>query len=218
MTAPWEGDRVTPVSSDEELMKEFGETSDPAPFEILVGRHTSSAYRTALAILGAHHDAEDAVQECFLRAMRARRSFRPDMRFAVWLFAILRNICRDHNRRCVRATSAAARQAPRELGLDADLEAARGEEVGGALAAFAELPDTQREILALRIYEGLGFAEIAAICGVSEEAAKKRAQRGLDRLRRSLGAHATAVPAASRRARTEADVPDAVAALGLYAT
>ena len=169
-------------------MARFRASAEPGAFEELVRRHTPRAFRTALGILGSGVDAEDAVQECFLRVIRRRATYRPGMPFSVWFFTVLRNFCRDELRRTARA---AGRPPPPPAGgpaADAPSLAERSEETQAALAAFGRLAEDEREVLALRIHEGLRFAEIAGICGISEEAAKKRAQRALDRLRRDVAA------------------------------
>jgi len=173
-------------SSDEKLIARFRSCPDEEAFEELARRYSASAYRAALAILGSREDAEDAVQDCFLRLIRARSSYRPGMRFSPWFFTILRNTCSDELRRRHRGPQSrgdvpepAEETAPR-----AGLEIR--EEFRGARRAFHRLRRSEREVLALRIHGGLKFSEIATACGISVEAAKKRAYRGLDRLRREL--------------------------------
>ena len=121
--------------------------------------------------------------------VKARRSYRRGMCFSAWFYTILRNTCRDELRRSrIKLLSDCEVLAPVE---DSDPRARLEleEEAGAATSAFALLPDAEREVLALRIYGGLKFAKIAATCGISVEAAKKRAYRGLARLRRQLAAH-----------------------------
>lgn len=174
--------------SDEELMDAFRSSGGEAVFEELLRRHRTAAWKTALAILRHRDDAEEAVQEAFLRMVRARRSWRPGRNFRSWFYAILRNVCRDELRR--------ERPAPAgdEPGPDRPApargphhEAEARESSRTAAAALARMPRQEREVLFLRIHGGLEFREIAAACRISEEAAKKRAGRALERLRRMLG-------------------------------
>ena len=174
--------------SDEQLMTRFRASGEPAAFEELVRRYTPRAFRTAFAVLRASADAEDAVQECFLRVIHRRATYCPGMPFSVWFFTVLRNLCRDEMRRTVRAAGRPTPPLPREPVADTSSLAERAEEGAAALAAFERLGEPEREVLALRIHDQLRFAEIAEICGISEEAAKKRAQRALDRLRRDVAA------------------------------
>jgi len=174
------------MASDEELMAGFRSSGSEDTFEELFRRHGAAAYRTVLSILGDTGAAEDVLQESLLRMVRARRSYRPGMPFCPWFYTIIRNVCRDEIRRPRRATVAdcTAAEDPRDCEPCAALE--RLEEVRLARRAFARLPDLEREALALRIYGELSFAEIAQVSGISTEAAKKRAYRGLARLRRAL--------------------------------
>jgi RNA polymerase sigma-70 factor (ECF subfamily) len=188
---------ATQSESDEELMTRFRASAEPAAFEELVRRYTPRAYRTAFSILRATADAEDAVQECFLRVIRRRATYRPGERFSVWFFTVLRNLCRDEMRRTARAADRPPPPPPREAEGDASSLAERAEAGAAARAAFERLGGPEREVLALRIHDGLRFAEIAEICGISEEAAKKRAQRALDRLRRDVAVEGEGIRAAA---------------------
>jgi len=180
------------MASDEELMARFRSSGSEDAFEELFRRHGAAAYRTVLSILGDTGAAEDVLQESLLRMVRARRSYRPGMPFCPWFYTIIRNVCRDEIRRPGRGAPTGSvalagwriAHSPDESDPCALLE--RQEDVRSARRAFARLPDPEREVLALRIYGEVGFAEIAAVCGISTEAAKKRAYRGLARLRRAL--------------------------------
>lgn len=182
--------RVAPLgeASDEQLMARFRSSGCEEAFEELTARHIVPAYRTALSILRNHEAVEDVLQQCFLKMVRSRRSYRPGMRFSAWFYTILRNTCRDELRRPrIMSLSNCEVLAPAEdLGPGARLELE--EDAMAACSAFALLPDRDREILALRIHGGLKFAQIAAVCGISAEVAKKRAYRALARLRRQLAA------------------------------
>ena len=178
------------AASDEELMAELRSKADDAAFEELARRYTDRAYRAALAMLGAPAAAEDAVQECFLRLVRARRSYRPDSRFSPWFYAMLRNACRDEIRRRGRASAARGAGPRPDEGQPPHAELELREAGAAAGRALAQLPEAEREVLILRVLGGLRFAEIAAVCGISPEAAKKRAYRGLERMRRELAGKA----------------------------
>jgi len=176
--------------SDEKLIEKFRSVPAEDVFEELVRRYITTAYKAALAMLGLREDAKDAVQECFLRVIRARSSYRPGTPFPCWFFTILRNICRDEGRRRLLAARSLVRLADRAPECDPPSEVEMREHARAARRAFRKLPESERELLTLRIDGGLEFPEIAAICGISTEAAKKRAYRGLDRLRSQLSARA----------------------------
>ena len=168
-------------TSSECLMRRFQQHLDAGAFDQIVSRFVSPATAVAQRILRAEASAEDAVQEAFLRIVRNRRKYVPGKPFSSWFYTILRNICKDmlrHRDRQARLVrEVAAWQAQRSSHRESQ------ERQGTAEAFLAALPDKPRMVLTLRIVHGLGFAEIAAIVGISEEAAKKRAQRALRHLR-----------------------------------
>ncbi|MCR9145117.1 MAG: sigma-70 family RNA polymerase sigma factor [bacterium] len=174
--------------SDEELMRllQAGETSH---FEELVDRYS----RPLLAYIqrmvgGSGGDAEDLLQEVFVRVFRAVQSFDIDRKFQSWIYAIASNLCRDHLR--------AAGRRPRTLdgGLELALEsgdsrfaralrsqskdpgdqAADAELVQELYASIAELPLTQREVFLLFHFQGVAQSDIAASLKVPVGTVKSR--------------------------------------------
>jgi RNA polymerase sigma-70 factor (ECF subfamily) len=123
-------------------------------------------------------DAEDLVQEVFLRAMERLSTLRSDDAFSPWLAAIARNRARDHWRRGEDTV---------EL----------PEEVPGAphpegsaltvLAAIRRLPDAYRETLVLRLVEGMTGPEIAERTGLTPGSVRVNLHRGMEKLREALG-------------------------------
>ncbi len=167
-----------PEESNEAQMALFQRCLDATAFETLVGRLMRPAVSAASQLLPDQALAEDAVQEAFLRVVRSRDSYRPGKSFSSWFYAILRNVCSDMRRRN-------ARQA-RLIAEAADAKTTAGHEPGDDLDVtelLARLPDADRIVLTLRVLDGLAFGDIAVVLGISTEAAKKRAQRALRRLR-----------------------------------
>jgi len=162
-------------------MRRFQATSDLEAFDALVDRFTPSALGVARRLLSDPSAAEDAVQEAFMRIVRAGDSYSCDRPFATWFYTILRNACTDMLRRRARQTELiremAERQGPPSVG---------PVEIDETTQLLERLPTAERDVLELRIVMGMGFREIATALGVSTEAAKKRSQRGLRRLRKIL--------------------------------
>lgn len=157
---------------------------DVAAFGILVERYHKRFARFATRLLGSADDAEEALQDAFLRAYRALHRYQDRERFASWFYRILVNRCRSALARRDRAARWV--HAPRDdagrAGADAEL-AAREE----AVWLIGRLPLDQREVFLLRFVEDLSYEEIAALTGVRVSALKMRVSRGLERLRRLLG-------------------------------
>ena len=156
-------------------------------FAILVTRYREKYSRFALQMLGRREDAEEVLQDAFIRAYRALAGCHDRSRFDAWLFRILVNRCR----------TAAARRRHREQTVildEAALNAASephpaeqmewGEEITRALEALE--PD-QREAFLLKHVEQRSYDEMVELTGVGISALKMRVKRACDALRRSLG-------------------------------
>lgn len=147
---------------------------DGAAFETLVRRHLRSAYAVALAQLGEEADAQDAVQDAFVTALKRIEECRKPDQFASWLFSIVRNRARDHRRyRQVRDALPldAATEAPdRAAGPERDAE--NTELRGDLLQALNTLTELQREVILLYDVEGWSHKEIGAKLGISDGSAR----------------------------------------------
>jgi RNA polymerase sigma-70 factor (ECF subfamily) len=152
-------------------------------------------YFAALGLTGSHEDAMDLSQEAFLRALRASRRLDPERPFYPWLYGILRRLCLNHLRDG-RARSAKMKEAGSWLVDDArDRAAVAGpersaerEELRRRLAtAIAELSPVQREAIVLREFEGLRYAEIAALLEIPEGTVMSRLYAARRTLAAALG-------------------------------
>ena len=174
----------------------FGRRGDEAAFEALVERYAAKGLGVARRLLENAVQAEDAVQETFLRVIRARRRYDPCRAFSTWFFTILRNVCIDMLRFRARHL-----HVMREIAENAAHSPADQAVVAESPQLLSRLPKGERDVLFLRIVHDLQFRQIAAALGISTEAAKKRAQRGLRRLRRMI-------PEDSRPSHRPTDVVD----------
>ncbi|MDQ7007392.1 MAG: RNA polymerase sigma factor [Acidobacteriota bacterium] len=174
--------------SDAPLVRRARE-GDLEAFAALVERYQRPLTAKALGCLRQVQDADDLVQETFLRAWRGLGSFREDSRFGPWLYRILRNLVVDRSRKAWREIEGAeeiARRAadgaptPEEEMMSRDLAA----QVQKALDALPE--GRQREIFRLRFQQGLPIAEIAGRLGIHPGTVKVHIFRTARRLRRRL--------------------------------
>lgn len=158
-------------------------------FEAAVLPHLDSAYTLARYLTRDLHDAEDVVQEAYLRALRYFGGFRGgDAR--AWVLTIVRNTFHTWRRRERRQESAV------EFDEDRHSEAVEGAHPGALLdavldresleRALDQLPTEFREVLVLRELEGMSYKEIAAVVEVPEGTVMSRLARGRERLRRTL--------------------------------
>jgi RNA polymerase sigma-70 factor (ECF subfamily) len=168
-------------------------------FERLVLPHMEAAFNLAFWLVHSRPDAEDIVQEAYLRAFRAFEGFRgEDMR--PWLLAIVRNCAYRwlSNRRrsgnvvsLEEAFAGNAGEEPGEYQLAADEPTAEQRLIGAAerdyvLRALAELPTAFREVLVLREIEGFSYREIAGVTGAPVGTVMSRLSRARGELRTAL--------------------------------
>lgn len=158
-------------------MAGFQARLDSDAFEQIVSFYLSPALAVARQILSDNALAEDAVQESFLRVIRKRDQYIPGRAFSCWFYAIVRNVCVDMLRQRVRQKELIEEIADRD---DSNTPRTDLSEIAKVLDGLAR---GERDVLVLRIVHGLAFRDVAAALGISEEAAKKRAQRALRRLR-----------------------------------
>jgi len=158
-------------------MRQYQSNLDAEVFELLVERYWQRGFAAATRILRDRHAAEDALQDAFVRLLRRADRYDCAQPFAVWFYVILRNTCLDLQRR-QKAARRLVDRAPQPTEA-----ASEDDETGGLLD---KLPKPDRDVLVLRIVQNMPFSEIAPALGCSEEAARKRAQRALRRLRKIL--------------------------------
>jgi len=147
------------------------------------------AFRTAYVIARNASDAEDAAQDGFVKAWRALGRFREGAPFRPWLLRIVANEASNRRRSAGRRASLALRAANEEPsgGAAPSPEAAllSAEQRSELLAAIEELPDEQRNVVALRYFLGLSEAEVAETLAIPLGTVKSRTARALERLRES---------------------------------
>ena len=161
-------------------------------YEELVRRHQAVAIRTAHLFAGGA-DADDAVQEAFVKAHAALGRFRADAPFRPWLLRIVANEARNRRR------SAGRRAGPRPPLRRGSPVGRRGPvaRVGGPrrrtarrlLAAISGLRDEDREVSRARYLLDLSEAETAEVLACPNGTVKSRLSRAIDRLREGLGAN-----------------------------
>nr|WP_202888065.1 sigma-70 family RNA polymerase sigma factor [Kribbella solani] len=151
----------------------------------MVNRHAPVAKRTAV-FLGAGADADDVVQEAFVKAYRGLAGFRDGAPFRPWLLRIVanetRNLMRTRGRRSRREELAA----PLDVVLDPAEEAVSLERRTELLSAVRALPEPMRLVVTCRYLLDLDEAETAAVLGWPRGTVKSRLHRALGRLREAL--------------------------------
>lgn len=150
---------------------------DSGELERLADRFAPAVYRLAYARTGSRADAEDVMQETFLRLVRARPELRDDEHAKAWLLRVAANCAGDLFRAPWRRTL------PLE---EAGCLAQPAPEPDGTLEAVLSLPPRYRALVHLYYYEGYSVAEIAAILRKSQETVRTRLHRARGMLREKL--------------------------------
>ena len=170
---------------DETLMARTAD-GDRACLELLVRRHATPLLTFLLRLSGDRHRAEELFQEVFLAVWVKRRLYQHPRPFKPWLYAIALN----KHRAAYRCRAAPAGQLAEEgradaagTPADAVVAAETADLVGRAVA---RLPQQQRAVVTLRVWEGLSYARIAEIVACSEATVRSHMHHGLASLRKSL--------------------------------
>lgn len=130
----------------------------------------------------------DLAQKTFLKVHRARQKYRRGSPVGPWVLAIARNLAIDEMRRQGRAREDLTREGlmPEPPALDGTPPDEKGEIIEAVREAIAALPPSQRTVVAMHKLEERPFKEVAAQLGIKEGAARIRAHRAYDRLRKHL--------------------------------
>lgn len=176
------------MDEDDELVAR-ARTGDLVAFEELVSRYQERAVRLAWTLAGG--DAEDAVQEAFVKAYRSLDRFRAGAAFRPWLFTIVANEARNRRRSAGRrerlAVRAGSMAEDRRVTSPED-EAVAADRRRRLAAAIETLGDRDREVIACRWFAGLSESEMAEVLACRPGTVKSRLSRALDRLRAALPA------------------------------
>ncbi|HET7103084.1 MAG TPA: RNA polymerase sigma factor [Terracidiphilus sp.] len=164
-----------PRSAVHDVMRQHAEEQAIAG---LVETYATTLYRVAFSVLRNAADAEDAVQETFLRVLRHRKTLSEVRDHRVWLVRIVWNIVLDRKRRSKTRPETddiadLARILPAD-GLTAEERAAAAQHHRHVLACVDQLPAKEREVLVLSAFEELSSVEIALVLGITESSVRSR--------------------------------------------
>jgi len=169
-------------------------------YRVLVERHSRNVFRLAYRMTGNRHDAEEIVQEAFLRAYQKLRQFAGNANFGTWVYRIAANYAIDRMRQ--RSGEESRRQLPSralEEGLEVDPvtivpdpapsphRLAESAQLGAKMQqALAALTPAERTAIVMRHWEGCAIEEIAAVLKSNPNATKNTVFRAVAKLRKAL--------------------------------
>jgi RNA polymerase sigma factor (sigma-70 family) len=166
---------------DAELLRQYAEQDSESAFAALVTRHVNLVYSAAVRKTHNPHAAEEITQAVFIILARKARALRRETVLSGWLYQTARltaaNFLRNEIRRVRREQESYMQSLSNETGAWPQIEPLLDDAMGG-------LNEKERNAVVLRFFEGKSFQEIGAAFGGSENAAKKRVIRGLEKLRK----------------------------------
>lgn len=169
------------MASDEELMRAVGQ-GDERALGSLVERYAARIHAFLTRVTGDRDDADDLLQDTWMRVARGARSFDAARLVRPWLYGIAANLARDlHRRRAVRLR--AVQQG--NVGAGEPAMTFRPVERIDIRERLARLPERLREVLVLRYFDGLDEAEMADALGIPRGTVKSRLHGALRELRRN---------------------------------
>jgi RNA polymerase sigma-70 factor (ECF subfamily) len=186
---------VLTSDTDEALMVRY-QRGDVRAFEVLLSRHRKPVYNFIYRFVGDRAQAEDVLQETFLRVIKSADSYQREAKFTTWLYTIARNQCVDLSRRMkLRRMSsldhsstddpdgATLLDVVADGGAAVDRRAGDGELQARLKSAIEQLSEEQREVFLMREFLQMQFKEIAEVTGVPENTVKSRMRYALEKLR-----------------------------------
>lgn len=183
---------------DENELVERARRGDREAFRELVERHQDDVFYLALGLLRNHDDAEDVVQDVFIRTYKKLDRFDGRSRLGTWLYRVTLNACRDHQRRRrfsqlqesigLRPT-AEDRWVERRPDADPERAAASGRLRADIAHALGRLTSAERDVFVLRQLNQLSIRETAEVTGRAEGTVKNLLFRALRRLRQELAVY-----------------------------
>lgn len=163
------------ANASESLLMTQATDGDSMAFGELVRRYMRRGYNAALALVGSPDDAMDLSQDAFARALKHAGRMDPERPFYPWFYSILRRLCfnflrdRANRKRLLDETGSwLAEDLVRGERDHPDARLQREDARKIVARALARLPENQREVLVLREFEGLKYAEIAELVGIPE--------------------------------------------------
>ena len=164
--------------ADKAKHEEARQRAIEAAVAALVSQYSGTLYRVAYSVLRNAADAEDAVQETFMRVLRHRETLDEVRDQRVWLIRIVWNIVLDRKRRMkTRPETDDVAELARVLpaaGLSAEDRAAAAQHHARVLSCVEQLPVKERQVLMLSAFEELTSVEIALVLGITESSVRSR--------------------------------------------
>jgi RNA polymerase sigma factor (sigma-70 family) len=193
---------------------EFARTGTPDAFGVLVKSHVDAVYSQSLRQLRDPAAADDVTQQVFITLARKGRTLPANTVLSGWLFVTTRFCCGNFQRAAIRRQNAERKaaimrqEAIDTATVDGDFRAQADPILDDAIA---ELKQPDRDALLLRFFQGLSLHDVGQQLGVSEDAAKQRVARAVEKLRKYFSRRGVTAPGTAMTALLESSIHPAAA-------
>jgi len=173
-----------PANSNIEALMAHYQQGDFTAAAALIDRLSPQLYRFFIAPSASRADADDLLQETWLRIHKVRHTYRPGEPVLPWFYAIARCVRVDHYRRSMRTT--ARRQEMEDMSTIAAPVSPESGRTDGLAALLAPLSEGEREVVELLKVEGMSLEEVARATSCTVGSVKQKAHRAYKKLRETM--------------------------------
>ena len=171
----WKGvTGLTENQMEEHVLIKRLKEGDPVAIDEIVEKYKRQLFAFILRMVNNNAEAEDLFQETWLRVIRNVYNFRGDSKFSTWLFQIAVNLCRDAKSKRSCCIHVPIEDYEEVLSCEQDFDVMRTYKAGQVRKIVASLPEKMREVIVLRYFHDLSYAEIAEIAGCPLGTVKSR--------------------------------------------
>jgi RNA polymerase sigma-70 factor (ECF subfamily) len=177
-----------PADSNLEILMARYQQGDFTAATVLIDRLSPQLHGFFVAQLGSRADAEDLLQETWLRIHKVRHTYRPGEPVLPWFYAIARHVRMDHYRKSIRTT--ARQQELEDMSRNAAPGSPESGRSDGLAAMLAPLSEGEREVIVMLKVAGMSLEEVARATSSSVGSVKQKAHRAYKKLRETMSATA----------------------------
>ncbi len=172
--------------SDEEVVQEYLKTQNVAYFDVLYKRYSGKIFGKCISLLKDEEDAEDSVQEIFMKILLNLSKFSGKSRFSTWIYSITYNYCIDRIRRKKKDPSTLVEDmSNHDVPEDVNDVFLLEMEIGRLKVVLDEIPTKDKSILLMKYQDEMSIKEIGEMLEKSESAVKMKIKRAKQKFKKT---------------------------------